>query len=109
MTLDLESLNTVLLVGAAVLMVAVLAVRASVGMGFPSLLIYLLIGVLIEPERCCLLHRWRSKLGDEGLEFLAVMKFGGDFHGMSLFSLSSEGAKRDISGRAIGPSGVKER
>ena len=46
-TLDLESLNTVLLVGAAVLMVAVLAVRASVGMGFPSLLIYLLIGVLM--------------------------------------------------------------
>ncbi|MCB0890172.1 MAG: potassium/proton antiporter [Nocardioidaceae bacterium] len=46
-TLDLESMNTAILVGAAVLMIAVLAVRASVGMGFPSLLIYLLIGVLM--------------------------------------------------------------
>ncbi|HNA99588.1 MAG TPA: potassium/proton antiporter, partial [Marmoricola sp.] len=47
MTLDLESMNNILLAGAAVVLVAVLAVRAAVGMGFPSLLIYLLIGVLL--------------------------------------------------------------
>lgn len=47
MTLDLESMNNMLLAGAAVMLVAVLAVRAAVGMGFPSLLIYLLIGVLL--------------------------------------------------------------
>ena len=45
MTLDVHSLNQGLLVGCAVLLVAVLAVRASVGAGLPSLLLYLLIGV----------------------------------------------------------------
>lgn len=47
MSLDLESMNDWLLLGSAVMMFAVLAVRAAVGMGFPSLLIYLLIGVIL--------------------------------------------------------------
>ncbi|MFL6061300.1 MAG: potassium/proton antiporter [Marmoricola sp.] len=45
MTLDVHTLNTGLLAGTAVLLVAILAVRASVGAGLPSLLLYLLIGV----------------------------------------------------------------
>src|SRR4051794_25474567 len=45
MTLDVHTLNQVLLVGAAVLLVSILAVRVSVGFGLPTLLIYLLIGV----------------------------------------------------------------
>jgi cell volume regulation protein A len=40
-------LDLALLVGAAVLLVAVAAVRVSVRLGLPSLLVYLLIGVLI--------------------------------------------------------------
>jgi cell volume regulation protein A len=47
LSLDLESMNNWLLIGSAVMMFAVLAVRAAVGMGFPSLLIYLLIGVML--------------------------------------------------------------
>ncbi len=47
MTLDVESLNQVLLVGTGVLLLAILAVRLSVGVGLPSLLVYLLIGVVL--------------------------------------------------------------
>lgn len=45
MTLDVHTLNQGLLAGAGVLLVAILAVRASTGAGLPSLLLYLLIGV----------------------------------------------------------------
>lgn len=45
MTLDVDTLNHGLLAGCGVLLVAILAVRASVGAGLPSLLLYLLIGV----------------------------------------------------------------
>jgi potassium/hydrogen antiporter len=45
MTLDVHTLNQALLAGCGVLLVAILAVRASVGVGLPSLLLYLLIGV----------------------------------------------------------------
>ncbi|MET0839790.1 MAG: potassium/proton antiporter [Marmoricola sp.] len=45
MTLDVQQLDQVLLVGAAVLLVSILAVRLSVGFGLPTLLVYLLIGV----------------------------------------------------------------
>ncbi|HET6153412.1 MAG TPA: potassium/proton antiporter [Marmoricola sp.] len=45
MTLDVHTLNQGLLAGTAVLLVAILAVRASSKAGLPSLLLYLLIGV----------------------------------------------------------------
>ncbi|MCW2760680.1 MAG: potassium/proton antiporter, family [Marmoricola sp.] len=45
MTLDVHTLDQVLLVGSGVLLLAILAVRISVGVGLPSLLIYLLMGV----------------------------------------------------------------
>jgi cell volume regulation protein A len=45
MTLDVHQLDHILLVGAGVLLVAILAVRLSVGIGLPSLLVYLLMGV----------------------------------------------------------------
>jgi len=45
MTFDVPTLDHALLVGAGVLLLAILAVRLSVGVGFPSLLVYLLIGV----------------------------------------------------------------
>lgn len=47
MTFDVHQLDTFVLVGSAVLLLAVLAVRLSSGVGMPSLLIYLLIGVLL--------------------------------------------------------------
>src|SRR6195952_6166873 len=47
MTLDVHVLDQVLLVGAAVLLLAILAVRVSVGFGLPTLLVYLLIGVVL--------------------------------------------------------------
>ncbi len=47
MTLDVETLDQFLLVGAGVLLLAILAVRLSVGVGLPSLLIYLLMGVAL--------------------------------------------------------------
>src|SRR4051812_3723893 len=47
MTLDVHTLDQVLLVGAAVLLLSILAVRVSVGFGLPTLLIYLLIGVVL--------------------------------------------------------------
>ena len=45
MTLDVQTLDHILLVGTGVLLVAILAVRLSVGVGLPSLLVYLLMGV----------------------------------------------------------------
>jgi len=47
MTLDVHTLDQVLLVGTGVLLLAILAVRVSVGVGLPSLLIYLLMGVAL--------------------------------------------------------------
>lgn len=47
MHFDAHQLDVALLVGAAVTMVAILAVRLTVAAGFPSLLIYLLMGVLM--------------------------------------------------------------
>lgn len=43
----IEQLDSVLLVGAAVLLAAILAVRVSVGAGLPSLLLYLGIGIVL--------------------------------------------------------------
>jgi cell volume regulation protein A len=45
--LTIEQLNLALLAGPAVLLAAVAAVRLSVGTGFPSLLIYLALGLVI--------------------------------------------------------------
>lgn len=45
MTFDVPTLDHALLVGAGVLLLAIVAVRLSVGIGLPSLLVYLLIGV----------------------------------------------------------------
>lgn len=45
MTLDVDTLNQGLLAGTGVLLIAILAVRASSKAGLPSLLLYLLIGV----------------------------------------------------------------
>ena len=47
MTFDVEQLDRVLLGGSAVILVAVLAVRFSVRIGLPSLLLYLLLGVVL--------------------------------------------------------------
>ncbi len=47
MTLDVQTLDQILLVGTGVLLLAILAVRLSVGVGMPSLLVYLLIGVAL--------------------------------------------------------------
>ncbi len=47
MTFDLHQLDTFVLVGAAVTFLAILAVRLSSRAGLPSLLIYLLMGVLL--------------------------------------------------------------
>jgi cell volume regulation protein A len=44
---DVDSLDQMLLAGAAILLLAILAVRASVEVGLPSLLIYLAMGVLL--------------------------------------------------------------
>ena len=45
--LTIEQLNWALLAGPAVLLIAIAAVRLSVGTGFPSLLLYLALGLLI--------------------------------------------------------------
>ncbi len=45
--MSVEDLNLALLVGAAVLLVAIVAVRLAVGTGMPSLLLYLLLGVAL--------------------------------------------------------------
>lgn len=47
MSFDVHQMNTVLLITAVVMLFAILAVRASVRVGLPSLLIYLLMGVLL--------------------------------------------------------------
>ena len=47
MSFDAHQLDQILLLGAVVLLVAILAVRLSVGAGLPSLLVYLLIGVVL--------------------------------------------------------------
>ncbi len=47
MTFDVHQLDMFLLVGSAVTLLAVLAVRLSAGLGLPSLLLYLFIGILI--------------------------------------------------------------
>ena len=47
MNLDVESLDQFLLIGAAVLLAAILAVRLAVGVGLPSLLLYLGMGVAL--------------------------------------------------------------
>ena len=47
MTLDVHQLDQILLVGTGVLLLAILAVRLSVGVGLPSLLVYLLMGVAL--------------------------------------------------------------
>lgn len=47
MTFDVHQLDSFVLVGSGVLLLAVLAVRLSSGIGMPSLLFYLLIGVLL--------------------------------------------------------------
>ncbi|WP_435747643.1 potassium/proton antiporter [Nocardioides sp. SYSU DS0663] len=47
MSFDAHQLDMFLLVGSAVTLLAVLAVRASSGAGLPSLLVYLLMGVLL--------------------------------------------------------------
>ena len=47
MTLDVHELDQLLLVGTGVLLLAILAVRLSVGAGLPSLLVYLAIGVAL--------------------------------------------------------------
>jgi potassium/hydrogen antiporter len=47
MTFDVHQLDVFVLVGAVVTLAAILAVRVSAGVGLPSLLIYLLIGVLL--------------------------------------------------------------
>ncbi|HLN76560.1 MAG TPA: potassium/proton antiporter [Nocardioidaceae bacterium] len=47
MSFDVHQLDSVLLLGAVVMLAAILAVRASVRVGLPSLLIYLLMGVLL--------------------------------------------------------------
>jgi cell volume regulation protein A len=47
MSFDVHQLDTVLLVGAVIMIAAILAVRASVRVGLPSLLIYLLMGVVL--------------------------------------------------------------
>ncbi len=47
MSFDVHQLDSVLLVGALVMLAAILAVRGSVRVGVPGLLIYLLMGVLL--------------------------------------------------------------
>ena len=47
MTFDVHQLNVFLLVGSAVTLLAILAVRVSSRAGLPSLLIYLLMGVAL--------------------------------------------------------------
>ncbi len=47
MSFDVHQLDLVLLAGTLVMLAAILAVRASVRVGLPSLLIYLLMGVLL--------------------------------------------------------------
>jgi cell volume regulation protein A len=47
LSFDAHQMDTVLLIGTVVMLAAILAVRVSVGVGLPSLLAYLLMGVLL--------------------------------------------------------------
>ena len=47
MSFDAQQMDSVLLIGTAVMLLAILAVRLSVRIGLPSLLVYLLMGVLL--------------------------------------------------------------
>ncbi|WP_308249415.1 potassium/proton antiporter [Nocardioides jiangsuensis] len=47
LSFDAHQMDSVLLLGAVVMLAAILAVRVSVGVGLPSLLLYLLMGVLL--------------------------------------------------------------
>lgn len=47
MSFDAQQMTSVLLIGAFVMLAAILAVRVSVGVGLPSLLLYLLMGVVL--------------------------------------------------------------
>lgn len=47
MSFDAHQMDSVLLIGATVMLLAILAVRLSVRIGLPSLLVYLLMGVLL--------------------------------------------------------------
>ena len=47
MSFDAHQMDMVLLYGAVVMLVAILAVRMSVGVGLPSLLVYLFMGVML--------------------------------------------------------------
>jgi len=47
LSFDVHQMDSVLLIGAVVMLLAILAVRASVRVGLPSLLVYLLMGVLL--------------------------------------------------------------
>src|SRR3954453_13939665 len=47
MSFDAHQMDTVLLIGAVVMLVAILAVRLSVRAGLPSLLVSLFLGVLL--------------------------------------------------------------
>jgi len=51
-----HQLDVLLLVGAVVLLVAIAAVRLSVGSGFPSLLLYLGLGLLLGENGVGRLH-----------------------------------------------------
>jgi potassium/hydrogen antiporter len=47
LSFDAHQMDSVLLIGAVVMLAAILAVRLSVGVGLPSLLFYLLMGVIL--------------------------------------------------------------
>jgi cell volume regulation protein A len=47
LTFDAHQLDTILLAGSAITLLAILAVRLSAGLGMPSLLLYLLMGVVL--------------------------------------------------------------
>ena len=59
--MDLDSLNVFLLVGALVLVAAVIAVR-EVNLGLPSLVLYLLIGLLLRVGHRYRVRRCRARL-----------------------------------------------
>ena len=70
MTFDVHQLDLFLLVGSAVTILAILAVRVSSRAGLPSLLIYLLMGVAA--RRGVRRHRVRERGGRAGLGFAAL-------------------------------------
>ena len=63
-TLDVHALDQFLLVSTGVLLLAILAVRLSVGVGLPSLLVYLLMGVALGEAGLGITSRtpsWRTR------------------------------------------------